>query len=503
MTFLLLTVRFLDERYHGLLDRGGPPEWPPSPFRLFSALVAGVARRGELEADSGRALAWLQTLKPPIIIAPKSRTGQAVMRYVPNNDGDRKPDRQERLAAKPTIPTLMLLEAREKPEVHYVWDIGGRTDPPFHGIRDAAHSLTALGWGVDMAFADAMPITEPETRKLPGVRWYPKPGVWRDEGMLRVPAAAADLHECTLCDLKHCHETTIARIEHGEPLHTVDKPRVFERVLYTSVERPIGRPYAVFNLEWDSHRPFRYPQRKLVHIAGMVRHLAKELMKYSPPKGVEEDWVRVFVAGHAREGKDTPKHRQFSYLPLPSIRSVREIPTDPSVRRVMIVAPIGDDAWLQHLARRLSGQRLRPERGDEFGEEGPPTLVRLYYDRKVVPHYTNAANAWASVTPVILPGHDDHKPNKTRKLIERALAQSGIEQPCEFEWSALSRFPKSLSAHKYDKHKRPSGYIRPDHLQSLTAVHLRLRFDHDVNVPGPLAIGAGRHCGLGILAPCQ
>ena len=48
MTHLLLTVRFLDDRYHGLLDRGGPVEWPPSPFRLFQALVAGVARRGEL-----------------------------------------------------------------------------------------------------------------------------------------------------------------------------------------------------------------------------------------------------------------------------------------------------------------------------------------------------------------------------------------------------------------------------------------------------------------------
>src|ERR1700678_4467698 len=104
MTHLLLTVRFLDDRYHGLLDRGGPPEWPPSPFRLFQALVAGVARRGELvdgeEVSSnttftpiGQALGWLQQLTrdhPPIIIAPKSKTGQAITRFVPNNDGDKK-----------------------------------------------------------------------------------------------------------------------------------------------------------------------------------------------------------------------------------------------------------------------------------------------------------------------------------------------------------------------------------------------------------------------------
>src|SRR5437762_10248282 len=56
MTHLLLTVRWLDGRYHGLLSRDGPPEWPPSPFRLFQALVSGVARRGELDSVLGESL---------------------------------------------------------------------------------------------------------------------------------------------------------------------------------------------------------------------------------------------------------------------------------------------------------------------------------------------------------------------------------------------------------------------------------------------------------------
>jgi CRISPR-associated protein Csb2 len=138
-------------------------------------------------------------------------------------------------------------------------------------------------------------------------------------------------------------------------------------------------------------------------------------------------------------------------------------------------------------------------RGDEFAGSDPPLLVPIRHDN-VARFYTQPANAWASVTPVILPGHDDHKPEKTRKLIEKALAQSGIEQPCQFEWSAFSRFPKSFSAHKYDRDRKPTGYIRPNHLLAWTAVHLKLRFNDGVRVPGPLAIGAGRHCGLGILA---
>src|SRR6516164_4795354 len=113
MNHILLTVRFLDGRYHGLLERGGPPEWPPSPFRLFQALVAGVARRGDLVIGDdvpsntnftpiGKAIDWLQRYTrdyPPIILAPKSRTGRGITRFVPNNDGDRVFDRQERLAA--------------------------------------------------------------------------------------------------------------------------------------------------------------------------------------------------------------------------------------------------------------------------------------------------------------------------------------------------------------------------------------------------------------------
>ena len=140
----------------------------------------------------------------------------------------------------------------------------------------------------------------------------------------------------------------------------------------------------------------------------------------------------------------------------------------------MIAAPLGDDQLLEHLVIRLNGQQLRPT--PETKLEYPPTLVRTR-DKKVTPFYTEPANAWASVTPVILPGHNDHKPNKTRKLIEKALAQSGIEQSCAFEWSPFSLFTKSLSAHKYDHEKRPIGYIRPDFLLTQTAVHLKLRFN--------------------------
>lgn len=476
---------------------------PPSPFRLFQALVAGVARRGELVigldtpentnfTDIGKAIGWLQKFDAPIIITPKAKTGQAITRFVPNNDGDKKFDRQERLTAKPTIPTLFLLAPDQKPEVHYVWDISNQSDVPIERIRDAARSLKTLGWGIDMAFADARPVSQAEVESLPGVRWHPKPGAWRDEGMLRTPTLDEETQQCSMCDLRHCHETAMNRIQHGHPLRTVDKPKVFEQVLYTSSERLIGRPAIVFELQNDDDSFFRYRQDRLIHLAGMVRCLAIKAMDKSLPQGVADDWVESYVAGHVLN--DNEEHRQFSYLPLPSIGHAH---TDPSIRRVMIVAPLGDDPLLSHLARRLAGERLKPT--PQTMLEHPPTLARVQNDN-VARFYTKPANHWASVTPVILPGHDDHKPDKTRKLIEKALQQSGIDQSCEFEWSAFSHFTKSLSAHKYDRNKRPTGYIRPDHLLNHTAVHLKLRFNDGLKVPGPLTVGSGRHCGIGLMA---
>lgn len=487
MTHILLTVHWLDDRYHGLLDREGPPEWPPSPYRLFQALVAGLARRGKLESELGQSLAWLQTLAPPMIIAPRSRHGQVVTRFVPNNDGDKKPDRQTRLTGKTSRPTLML----DPPDIHYLWDIGQDQVPQAKVVCRTARYLTCLGWGIDMAYADGQLIGGDKIRQLAGVRWYPRDGVMHSNGLLRVPISDREMEGDSLSDLKRAHQSRLDRVDHGRPLRTVDKPKVFDRAFYASSERLLSRPHVIFELRRDDGAFLPYPQAMLIHIAGMVRHLAIEAMRKSPPDGVDDHWVETYVAGHARAG--AVEHRQFSYLPMPSIGHAH---TDPSVRRVMIAAPSGDDQWLHHLEMRIDGQQLQPTTRTKLA---PSTLVLVRGD-KVARFYTQPANAWASVTPVILPGHDDHKPEKTRKLIEKALQQSGIGQRCEFEWGAFSQFPKSLSAHRYDRDKRPTGYIRPDHLLTQTAVHLKLRFNDGLEVPGPLAIGAGRHCGLGVFA---
>jgi len=484
--YLCITVRWLDDRYHGLLDRDGPPEWPPSPFRLLQALVAGVARHRALDSVEGKALEWLESLAAPSIIAPRSRPGQVVTHYVPNNDGDKEPDRQKRLTAKTFRPTIML----DVPEVHYLWP-ASETGPEALAVIQAARHLSCLGWGVDGAYARGRILGAGEVDKLMGVRWLPKPSTPREDGLLRVPMPGS------LADLRRAHQTASGRVMPGNPLRAVEKPRVFDRIFYASADRPLSRPYVVFALRKADGDFFRYAHAKLIHIAGMTRNAAiKAMQAYPPDNPAIQDaaaWVETFVAGHRPKG--VTNHQQFSYVPVPSIGTEH---ADAAIRRVMIVAPFGCDGPLAHLATQLDGVELTPEGGGTG-----PILERLRSDG-VTRQYVGTSATWASVTPVILPGYDDHKPAKTERLIQKALRQSGIEQPCVFTWGAIPNFNNCLAAYKHDRNNRPIGYFRPDHLQHGTAVHVRVTFRHadgsPVLVSGPLTVGAGRHCGLGLLA---
>lgn len=489
-SYFCISVRFLQPYSHGR-NENGEPEWPPSPLRAFQAVVAASAGRWNERRRINHTLAalqWLEVLPLPDIVAAVGVASDVKCQfYVPDNTADLlvpawiRGDftKQVKRTEKVVCPTHLTGDA-----VHYLYPLPNGHCPHLDMLTSAARSITHLGWGVDMVVGDASIMSGDQAAALDGQRWQPTPVGGTP---LRVPT------EGTLDDLRRKHEAFLNRLS-SNGFRPVPPLKVFRVRGYRRNDEPAQRPYRVFELrKIDGHR-FRYSHRKLIHITGMARHLAIKTMKDYPPTGVGSEWIESYIAGHTAEGAQ--EHRQLSYLPLPSVGHQH---ADPGVRRIMIAAPLGDDVWLDYVARHLAGRLLEPLRGDEFADSDAPLLVPVRHDN-VARFYTQPANAWASVTPVILPGHDDHKPKKTRKLIEKALAQCGIEQLCEFEWSPFSRFPKSLSAHKYDKDKKPTGYIRPDHLLTQTAVHLKLRFKDGLKVPGPIAIGAGRHCGLGLFA---
>ena len=338
-----------------------------------------------------------------------------------------------------------------------------------------------------MVVGDGALITQLQYAALLGERWLPSESGGSIQMRVAQPGTLRDLMRRYECFLNR-----VVRDSQGiESLNPVPPLSAFQVMRYRRVGDPVRYPHAIFELRKSDGTFFSYPQKRFIHIAGMIRHLALKVLERSQPSGVPSNWLETYVAGHAPEG--AVHHCRFSYVPLLSIGHPH---ADQCIRRVMIVAPKGDDQLLNYMVIRLSGQQLKPT--DETRLDNPPMLQRSFRDR-IAQYYLQRATTWSSVTPVILPGHDDRKPQKTHKLIESALRQSGVEQPCEFEWSPISRFAKSFSAYKYDRHGQAAGYIRPHHLLTQTAVHLTVRFQHSA-VPGPLLIGAGRHCGFGLMA---
>jgi CRISPR-associated protein Csb2 len=504
---LCISVHFVQPYplYHGRGD-AGEPEWPPSPMRLFQALLnaASLQVRGRpLPSDVHQTLQYLETLRPHIVAPRATVCAVGYRAYVPHNQADlvsaawHRGNLDASIAShrmeKDILPIRIERLHEDLPTLHYLYPLSDSScdaQELLRTIRPLVRAITHLGWGIDQVAGDATLIDSSDLH-ADGERWSPST---RSGTPLRVHRRGS------LRALIGRYGQFLNRLRGGDwtpvaPLSAVD------RVHYRRHTDSIGRPYVVFKLLDANDDTYTHPHANLIHVAGMVRHLAIETMTKNPPRGVPEPalWVDRYVAGHrkAELGTDLP-HKQLSYVPLPSIGNPH---TDPGVRRVMIVAPVGDDEVIEHLGRQLDGRQLKPKHPDNL--RGRVFLSRVRRDG-VIDSYTSSCRTWASFTPVILPGHDDHKPEKTQKLIQKALAQAGIDQPCEFDWSAFSRFANSYSAHKYVRDeqvkggRRLVGYIRPDHLLELTGVHLRLTFQHPV--PGPLTIGAGRHCGFGLMA---
>lgn len=495
---LCITVRWITERFHGFIDGTEALEWPPSPFRLFQALLAGAHRYG-LNESLNTALGWLegQVVAPEIFAASHPSSGTVFDHFVPDNDNSLM---HRRSGVRKFCPLLL----NGSPIVHYLWQLNPDAPPPLEALDELTSTLSALGWAIDQAYATVQVVDFNTFDSDQLVRFTPRFKTTDTLHSLRVPKKGS------IADLRLVHSRNSVTLANQGERRRKKWPKGFDRVVYTSTERPIGRPCVVFKLLDANDDAYRYPHSKLVHIAGMVRHLAIERMKRDPPPWTieDQDWVNRVVRG--KQQSNTEEHRRFSYVPLPSIGHEH---SDALIRNVMVVAPLGMERELDFLARRLDGELLTPE-GDR--DECKPETSRPAADQIVLQKfkppagkfiancYLGTSDVWQTVTPVILDGHNkkskSDKPEaiarETEKLICKALARSGIEAPCEFTWQAIPFVKHCLSAHKYDRDGRHTGYHRPGHLNGLTAVHVRLTFQ--TPMPGPITIGAGRHCGLGL-----
>ena len=156
---LLFSVRFHDGRYHGAGD------WPPSPARLFQALVAGAAKGGAIHRYEHDALTWLESLAPPAIATPSARDGQSYRNYVPNNDLDAVGGDPARIAGIRTFKQIRPHLFDANTPLLYCWQFENDPNGYAHTLVEIAERLYQFGRGVDMAWAQAKILGMKEAEK--------------------------------------------------------------------------------------------------------------------------------------------------------------------------------------------------------------------------------------------------------------------------------------------------------------------------------------------------
>jgi CRISPR-associated protein Csb2 len=521
---LSFVVSFLDPEpsFHGRTD-GGDPEWPPSPLRLFQAIVDAAAKRwrvSQFDDCAIPALTWLEQLAIPTIVAPPHHIGVPFRIAVPNNDLDvwagplskgKEPKKQpNELKSMKLVRTIHLRPGRgvEK-DLNYLYPLSQEGCPHLEVLKAAARSVTHLGWGIDMVAADATVISQEEADKLPGHRWR----VVKSGGVsLRVPKAG------TLQNLMDKHKEFLGRLS-KDGFKPVRPLSCFDVVQYHSPTAGVGRaperPIAAFEIhrtidDQELHpgksrfRPFHHV-RRVATVAGMVRYAAAAVAKQI---GHPEGWVNEHVLGHGdkKNGQSTSDQR-LMFLPMPSIQPVVGVG---GIRRVLVVGWPGC-AVLADICRRLNGAELI----DKDTSLPVAVLSQLAKTDPQVQEYTGPSKSWNTVTPVILPGHDD--PDRLRRRLREqdgmgATVQKRLLEKLDTRILALLRKAFHQAGWTADAlagaelEYRPVGWRRGLEAArnyelprvSYPRFHVRVTFRKEVR--GPLVIGAGRYRGFGLFA---
>ncbi len=492
---LLIEVHLLDGRYHGVGD------WPPAPFRLYQALVAGAYGgrwRGEPAEAKDAAFRWLERLPAPHIAAPARTVGRTTTHFVPNNDLDTLGGDPRRVTeirtAKPVRPVLF---DGARPLL-YAWPFDG--EPPEAVLLcTLADRLHTLGRGIDAAFAQAETVdwATAEDRLAAHGGAVSRPAGHAGEGKSSAPCPTAG----SLDSLHQRHREVTRRLRTARQ----GRSAVTEfRQPPTAQQRSVAYDRAPVRLLFElvpsgGRRAFRpVAQERVAAVAVAVRDMAAERLRQAYDAD-SAALVERFVVGRGAEAADIA--RRVRVIPLPTIGFIH---ADPAIRRVLVEIPpdcpisAADIEWALS-GRALAGfERVDPETGEVADIILAPTAKR-----GMLEHYgvnTPGARRWQTVTPAALP-----EPQPRGRIggtartdaavltvghVAQALRHAGVDpKGAEIR---VQREPFHLKGARADA-------FAPNRFEPGRLMHVDVRLA--LPIAGPLVIGDGRWLGLGLMQP--
>ncbi|MEF8704449.1 MAG: type I-U CRISPR-associated protein Csb2 [Candidatus Accumulibacter sp. UW26] len=431
------------------------PEWPPSPSRIFSALVASAhGQPGGMNEAVRAALQRFEALPAPVIFCPEADLSPSGERFVPVNDVktflDKKkvshPSRPRHVGRH--FPSAFLCG---EPVLRYVWP-QAVSDPELARLDSLAAGMTHVGTSHSMVVARFS-----HGQDADGPDWVPDEHF--AERFLKVTQRGR------LDELEQLHAQSqsvlrrpLPRCEHphGYSPGGASTPEVWSASCRWLAWRLRGASWGI-----DTPEP----------LARSVRRALLSLLGDDAP-----------AAAHGHD----PASEHLAFLPLADVGhphasgrvlgfaiAVPFLPAEDETRLMKALADLATvilpDRQVAHLERVLLSARLTR------------TLNPLTW---CADH--QGAILWSSVTPVIL---DRPPKRKTAEAVAEAVARSlenaGYPRPAEIGVLSDSDFrgaPRALEV--------PS---------TLPRYHARVRFAQPVR--GPVIAGRGRHFGVGLFRP--
>lgn len=444
----------------GFQDRG---EWPPSPSRLFAALVAADGTGDRQRVTTGVELSFLEHLPPPIIVADADRDvvhTKLEARYVVEADVHVAPDgaMQEYVARKGTEVRPGVRVVPRHPRVSFVWPDCRPAAELERALRLRAARVGYLG----CADSPVVVTVESDATDPSGPRYVPDP-----DGDLAVGVPAPGLLEALDA---HFERWLVG----GPSVRRSQSPGLRRLARYRSPGQRADRPPVRATALWFV-LDRRVSGRRLISVTDTLRKATLELLD----RHVGE--VPAVIHGHTDDssGYDTVR---FVALPDVGHRHAKG-----HIHGVGIVFPAGD--WQQVAADcRAAMAHLTELVGPGFAVGVRPWSGETVPRAADPARWHGPATRWATVFPAV---HERRRKQLSLADVADWCEHAGLPQPTAFRESRGPFIPGGIDL-------APSEVVRPGR-PARPYSHFEIDFASPVT--GPVIIGAGRQFGLGLCAP--
>lgn len=487
----MISARFVEGQYHGASDGFVDGEgWPPSPRRLFQALVAASSKGATISSESADALRWFETLDAPEIVSPAVRKGRKRTQFVPNNDLDSEKRglanfngvRVEKdwrpYYFDAALPILYL----------YTWHDAAHIGRARRICR-IAQDVCQLGKGIDIAWLNGTVLSKCDADSMlenhPGESRKPIP-----DGSVNVPTTGTfESLVNRQIGLRHRLRTVVEGRKVNQEFTQPPKAK------FKTVGYGIRKDYLYFELRNVRDKLDHRSLSLAAHLVANIRDAGAERLKLHMPNNAK--LIDRIVRGVGANASDL--QRRIRIIPIPSIGS-RFV--EPLIRRVVVEIPPDCPIDIEDLRWAFSGIAYP----DMKSGDAPPGRLISADANPMFSRYLISESEFSSITPLALPIQVQRgfkmgeritgtqrveRENSVRHALDQALRHAGVFTRLRDARTQREPFvPHGARAEPFAHRTRfPKAFMW----------HAAIKFD-DV-VPGPLIVGNGRYLGLGLMKP--